>query len=212
MAADEHGGSIMTDRKIVTALALALMVALSAGAAHALHPDEERVQEARETISQWKPAAHKAAEQMLDAYGEPDEITSERLIWHDNGPWQRTEVVNEEIDHNFPMPHKDMLYQTINYSVPSHKVEDLAQFTGSIIVDRVKGELTARCDQEEANFLSLNLAHRIVQDELTAQEARDIYAEAMREGEHAELKQGLAFEVPEDPQADPGEEHQVAGG
>jgi hypothetical protein len=31
-----------------------------------------------------------------------------------------------------------------------------------VIVERTKGELSARCEGEEANFLAINLAHQIV--------------------------------------------------
>ncbi len=31
---------------------------------------------------------------MIEKYGEPGEVTS---IWHDNGPWKYTEIMNKEI-------------------------------------------------------------------------------------------------------------------
>ncbi len=169
-------------------------------------------QQPEQIIENWKEEAHKAAQAMLQSYGPPDEITQERLIWHDNGPWVRTEVVNEEIPHNFPMPHKDMLYQSVYYDVPQEKVAELAEFTGSVLVDRVKGELTARCDKEEPNFLSINLSHRIIEGEINAQEARQIYAEAMREDQHPELKNSLVFTPPQEPQGDPGQEETIFAG
>lgn len=57
-------------------------------------------------------------------------------------------MVNEEIDHSFPMPHKDVLLQVINYRVPPDKFDDLAEYDGSVIVERTKGEIAARCDGE----------------------------------------------------------------
>ena len=47
---------------------------------------------------------------MIKKYGQPDEVMNMRLIWHDNGPWQITEIMNKEIDHNFPIPHKDAMH------------------------------------------------------------------------------------------------------
>lgn len=206
----------------------AALICLSPGLAWAEPPSHSAAQEHRrdrpagpavgrtmspeQIISNWKPDARAAAQRTLSQYGRPDETTEQRLIWHDNGPWKRTEVVNQEIPHNFPMPHHDMLYQTINYQVPADKTDELAHFTGSVIVDQVRGELTARCDKEAANFLSLNLSNRIVQDEIDVQEARRIYAEAMIEDRHADLKSQFAFQVPERPQGDPGEAHAIFAG
>jgi hypothetical protein len=109
---------------------------------------------AEDVIADWKETPQKAAYAMIKKYGQPDEVTEERLVWHDNGPWKRTELINEEIDHRFPMPHKDALLQVIDYQVPADKFDELAAFDGSVIVERTRGELAARCDKEEANFLA----------------------------------------------------------
>jgi hypothetical protein len=52
----------------------------------------------------------------------------------------------------------------------------LAEFDGSVIVERTAGEVSARCHDEEANNLALNLMHDIVTGEKNAFEARDYYA------------------------------------
>lgn len=161
---------------------------------------------ASQVIQNWKPEAKKAAQKVIETYGEPDEVTDRRLVWHDNAPWKRTEVINEEIEHNFPMPHHDMVYQTVDYDVPVEKASELLEMTGSLIIDRVKGELTARCDKEEANFLSINLAHQIVEGEITSEEGREKYAQAMKDKKHPELLQDFAFAPPQQPQNDPGVE------
>jgi hypothetical protein len=46
-----------------------------------------------------------------------------------------------------------------------------------VVADRTKGEVMARCDMEEMNFLSLNLMHAIVTGRQTVEEARKFYAE-----------------------------------
>lgn len=50
------------------------------------------------------------------------------------------------------MPHKDMLLQVIAYEVPADKFDDLAAFDGSVIAERTRGEIAARCDKEAANI------------------------------------------------------------
>lgn len=80
------------------------------------------------------------------------------------------------------------------------KISDLAAFDGSVIVERTKGEVAARCDLEAANIVSFNLMHEIVNGTRTVEEARDQYAEAImaylmdREAPYAEK---LLFDLPE---------------
>jgi hypothetical protein len=45
-----------------------------------------------------------------------------------------------------------------------------------VIVERTAGEVSARCHDEEANNLALNLMHDIVTGKKSVQEARDYYA------------------------------------
>jgi hypothetical protein len=52
----------------------------------------------------------------------------------------------------------------------------LAGFDGSVMVDRTAGEVSARCHDEQANFLALNLMHDIVTGAKNVQEARQYYA------------------------------------
>jgi hypothetical protein len=96
-----------------------------------------------------------------------------------------------------------MLLQTIDYRVPPDVFDKLATYDGSVIVERTKGEISARCDVEEANFLALNLAHEIVTKRKSVEQARRFYAEAMLEMKHAEYKSGFRFAVPTEPQGDP---------
>jgi hypothetical protein len=154
-------------------------------------------------IAGWKSKPQEVARQMLAKYGLPHEATPMRLIWHRLGPWKRTGVVNEEIPHNFPKPRTDMLLQAIDYPVPPEKFDELAEYDGSVIAERTKGELSARCDMEEANFLALNLAHDIVTGIRGVTEARQFYAQVMQEGQPMEYVQGLRFQVPRTAQGDP---------
>lgn len=156
-------------------------------------------------LQQWEEGPAEKAREMIEQHGPPDEITRKRLIWEDAGPWKRTEIVNESIPHNFPKPHHDFLYQTVDYNVPEDKVEDVIRMSGSILIDRVKGEVTARCDDESANFLTMNLVHQIVEGKKNAKSGRDTYAETMLDKKHQDLTERLVFHAPsmEDP-SDPG--------
>lgn len=150
-------------------------------------------------ISQWKEKPRKIAEQTIQKYGSPHEVSVNRLIWHRSGPWKFTEVVNEEITHNFPKPHTDVLRQGIALDVPVAKFTELAAYDGSVIVERTKGEISARCDQEEMNFLAINLANDIVQGKIGVEEARKQFAQTAAQfmkGEHPAYTTGLQFMRP----------------
>lgn len=154
-------------------------------------------------IMNWKSKPQEVARKVIAKYGMPHEATARRLIWHNNGPWKMTELVNEEIPHSFPKMHPDMLRQVIDYRVPAEHFDKLAEYDGSVIVERTKGEISARCDMEEANFLALNLAHEIAAGKKSVDEARKFYAEAILEMKHPEYKQGFVFSVAQMNQGDP---------
>jgi hypothetical protein len=158
----------------------------------AMKPEQAAVEQ---IISGWKAMPQEAARKLIAQYGPPDEASAMRLVWHNNGPWKMTELVNEEVPHNFPKPHPDFLKQTISYRVPPDKFDELAEYDGSVIVERTKGEIAARCDMEGANFLALNLAHEIVTGKRSVKDARKFYAEAIREMKHPEYMKGLMFQV-----------------
>jgi hypothetical protein len=147
-------------------------------------------------IENFPEMSKKSALQMIDKYGLPNEAIPSRLIWYNNGSWKRTIVYRDEIPHNFPQPHTDVLEQFIDYKVPPEKFSELARFDGSVIAERTKGEVSARCDMEPANFLALNLMHEIVTGKLTAEQAREIYSEqtaAFVMNRPAPLVEGLRF-------------------
>lgn len=167
---------------------------------------------ASQVIEEWPETSKKVAKTTMEKYGEPDGVTDTRLVWHDSGPWVRTVVYREEIQHNFPVPHKDVLEQFINYEVPVEKFTELAEYDGSVVAYRTNGELSARCDKEGANFLALNLAHDIIEGTRSVEDARAHYAETMQQvmqGEQPEIVQGLQFETrTASATADPDEQYQ----
>lgn len=157
-------------------------------------------QDIKSHINDWPETAKKAAEAMMEKYGEPDEHTPSLLIWKDTGPFTHTMVYKEEIQHDFPMPHKDVLEQVINYDVPVDKYDELAEFDGSVIVERTKGTMAARCDKEAANILALNLANDVIMGTKSVQEAREFYGEtmmAMLQGNKKEYLKDLQFDLPQ---------------
>lgn len=162
--------------------------------------------EARSLIRDWPNMPKEVAQKVISKYGAPDEVTNTMLVWHNNGPWKRTIVYKEEVPHNFPKPHTDVLEQFIDYNVPAEKFEDLAQYDGSVIAERTKGEISARCDKEGMNFLALNLAHDIATGRKTTEQGRAYYTRAVKEFMQGEIDpyiQKLQFNTPERDTGDP---------
>jgi hypothetical protein len=151
-------------------------------------------------IENWPDAQKNVARQMLDKYGPPNEATSSKLFWYRNGPWKRTELSRDVVAHNWPTVHSDFLTQTIDYRVPPEVFHLIAMFDGSIVADRTRGEVSARCDSEAANVLGINMVHEIVTGKRTFQEAREISSQntvAYNMGRDAPYAERLLFEVPQ---------------
>ena len=129
----------------------------------------------------WSDASKKAIEHMKKMYGEPAEQTESMMIWNKTGPWKKTIVYAREVRHDFPMPHMDVIEQFIDYKVPVDKFDDLAQYDGSIVCNRTKGEISARCDKEGANILAINLANDVIMGDKDVKSARDFYAKTITE-------------------------------
>jgi hypothetical protein len=120
-------------------------------------------------IKGWPEESQEAAQLVIDTYGEPQEA-------HDVGPWKRVLASRVFFEHQFPAPHIDSVESVIDYQVPPDQFAPLAAFDGSVIAERTAGEVSARCHDEQANFLALNLMHDIITGAKGVEEARAYYA------------------------------------
>ncbi|MBA3672241.1 MAG: DUF4142 domain-containing protein [Gemmatimonadaceae bacterium] len=147
-------------------------------------------------IAPWASRPRLGAEEMMAKYGMPQEATPDRLIWHNAGGFKRIAVMNLETPHDFPMPHVDFLEHTVTYNVPQGKVGALIEFDASSTINRTVGELSARCDLEGHNILTLNLDHDIVMGRKTVAQARKAFGDNVRAdvmGRHPAYVEGLLF-------------------
>jgi hypothetical protein len=166
---------------------------------------------AQKNLVGWPKMSIAVASDLITEYGLPKESTAHELTWYDNGPWKRTVLHKEEIQHNFPYPHKDVLEQTVNYRVPAGKVADLVKYDGSLVIDRTRGELTVHCNNEQSNTLTLNIADDIVKGDRSVEQALAYHAQVIRGvqiGEPETYPFKLRFKAPQAAAdtADPGEE------
>lgn len=149
-------------------------------------------------VDAWPMASQDAARAMIAKYGPPHEATASMLVWHKNGPWAKTVVYRDPVEHRFPVAHQDVLEQWIAHRATPGKFDELARYDGSVMVERTKGVMSARCDKEAMNFLALNLAHDIITSRKTVDEARAAYAReamAFMQGRGGPMTQGLQFSV-----------------
>ncbi len=130
-------------------------------------------------LAGWTPGPRLAGAEMMAKYGAPQEVTSDRIIWHNAGPYKRIMLTREELPHDFPITHLDYLEHTIAYNVPPDKTDEVHAFDASITIYRVAGELSARCDLESNNVLTLNLANDIVTGKKNVDDARKEFGEAV---------------------------------
>lgn len=159
-------------------------------------PSAAALQWVQSNIAKWPEGTRRLAAQLITTYGPPAEHSARRLAWYDNAPWKRTTLYREGPRHNFANAHQDILEQTVSYKVPPEKFTELAQFNGSVIADRTRGELTAVSDAEDTNFLALNVAYDIIRGDRTVEQARTYFAQMVRAkmiGEPERALQGLKF-------------------
>lgn len=144
----------------------------------------------------WPARPRLAVQQMLAQYGPPREVSTEAVIWHHAGPYKRIMVTKKEVPHDFPKPHMDFLEHTVSYRVPADKVDDLVAFDASMTVNATAGEMSARCDLEGHNVLTLNLARDIIEGKKNVKQARAAFAEHVVEdvaGKHPDYVEKLLF-------------------
>ena len=149
-------------------------------------------------LGTWKATPKKTGMAILEKYGPPDEMTRTRMVWINTGPWVWSILTNDPTPHQFPVAHEDVLEQAISYAIPEDRVDELAHYDGSIVANRTQGELSARCDKEEANFLAVNLANDVAKGAKTVDASRQYYAAAidkfMKHGQLDPYMKALQFE------------------
>ena len=140
---------------------------------------EQEEKKIHSLVSNWKhEMAQKYASVLIEKYGEPDVKGGKMLLWKDVElideekykykvrKIDKLYVLDEHIEHSFPADHIDYVYSMI--AIPEIQAKDgkstinpdlvgkFAGVTGSIIVDGLKGEVTARCGDTVANDVTLN--------------------------------------------------------
>ena len=146
--------------------------------------EQEEKTKIHKLVSNWKnKKAQDYASVLIEKYGGDGEKynffkSDEMLLWEnvkliDEEKYQykvkkvdKLYIIDESISHSFPAEHIDYCYSTLK--IPQIQAKDgkstikpelvgkFAGVTGSIIIDGLKGEATARCGDTVANDVTLN--------------------------------------------------------
>jgi len=90
-------------------------------------------------------------------------------------------LVDESVQHNCPMPHKDFLYMSVLLDLTPEERDQATRVSGSIWYDGLKKELTVRCGSVAANVATLFTVMQVLSGQITLEEVRDqgLYAQAI---------------------------------
>ena len=134
--------------------------------------DQASMEKAMNLTSGWPESSVSAAKEMISKYGNPNETTSDSLVWKNFQPFKKIIVHKEVYYHRFPLLHQNALEHVVDYKAPVGKVDDVWRYNGSIVLDRTKGEMSSFAENEAMNILALNLAHEVLAGRMGAEAAR----------------------------------------
>lgn len=124
----------------------------------------------------WRTGPYKEYVRTVSRFGKPSYINKRSngvAIWSKfpkSCPFYRIMIIDENVPHSKPMPHCDFIYTTIKYHIDPEKLMTVLNISDSIMYDKLKEELTARCHTLEANMATLLLAHDVNNDIVTPQQ------------------------------------------
>jgi hypothetical protein len=175
---------------------LAGVIPSCAAGADAPSSAEERLSQAQASVANWYTYSEVTALKLMDEYGPPDQVGSDRLVWHKAGPWDRIAVWDEE-DYDYSgTVGPDNLEQTLSFAAPQAKLQDLSAFSDKLAISEDGKELSVRGNSEALDFLTINLAHEIVQGTRDPAQARLFYgriSKLSQAGKSSPYLQGLMF-------------------
>lgn len=120
----------------------------------------------------WPQSSLTAAKEMIEKYGEPQETTSDKLIWRNIAPFKEIIVHKVVYSHKFPLLHQNALEHVVEYKAPVSKIDDVWNYNGSIVLNRNQGTMSSYADNEAMNILALNLADEVMRGRMSADSAR----------------------------------------
>ena len=136
---------------------------------------------------------------MIEKYGRPDRMETDRVVWEKKGPWKRIVVWDDMGARQMDMAEDKNIEEIISYLVPEDKRLAVEGFSKRIKVSADGAELSARSASEGRNFLALNLADEIIRGVKTPEEAGAFDAATLQladAGKPSPYMKGLLFQPP----------------
>src|SRR5215468_3375631 len=81
----------------------------AANAQQSSTPSTEALTWVQKHLAAWPEKTRALAAQLITKYGPPKDASEQQISWYRNGPWKRSTLYREEVQHNFANPHKDVL-------------------------------------------------------------------------------------------------------
>lgn len=137
--------------------------------------------EISEALQSWEHEdAKKYVEKLYSYFGVPEVLSEGGYVeWKNIAGFKRVSVRDEKVYHDFPKDHYDFVYSTKEIKVPSDLYSDFGGVTGSIIIDGLKKEVTARCGDIVANAVTLGFVEDVLDNDINP--TKDEYARRINE-------------------------------
>lgn len=125
-------------------------------------------------------------EECIKMFGKPTALSTDKYgfaFWKTKGLFEEHLLRDEDVKHCVPAPHHDFFYSSVKFFVPSEKVWDVLQISGSLSYDGLKKTLTARCGGIGANYATIFLAMLVASNQMSIQDVKKqkIYSKLIRE-------------------------------
>ena len=138
--------------------------------------------DAASVIALWPAVTQAAARALIEKYGPPSGVMENALSWaSDDQKVMRVWLYGHPVLDDDPVPHRDFIENTIDYSVPKDKVAALLRFDHALDIDQLRRKLRANSDSEKNNILALNLANEIVTGVRDVSSARALWKKTILE-------------------------------
>lgn len=130
------------------------------------------MQDAESVLGVWPPETREPAQELTKKYGEPDEIAIHALTWNGVEPWKYVRVYRSYHEHAFPASHIDCIEAVLFHHVPTERISELSRYHGGVSYIRTTSELHIFCKDLATVTYIANVAQDMIQQRLTAEEAR----------------------------------------
>lgn len=103
-------------------------------------------------------------------------------LWKTRGLFTQHLLIDEDVKHCVPRPHRDYFYSSVLFFVPETKLCDVLKISGSLLYDGLKKELTARCGGIGANYATIYLAMLVASGKMSINDVKkqDMYPRMIR--------------------------------